>query len=65
MESDQIPMEKNGMWYVVKIGFEQQLVDSMGIRAALEIMDFINRDPKDPSTFLGSVWDIIYYNLEG
>ena len=37
----------------------------MGIRAALEIMDFINRDPKDPSTFLGSVWDIIYYNLEG
>ena len=21
--------------------------------------------PMDPSTFLGSVWDIIYYNLEG
>ena len=46
-----------------------QLAATVNVKKAMENHDVLIGKlitfPRDPSTFLGSVWDIIYYSLEG
>ena len=40
------------------------IVECQGVQK-VDTIGFLATSPMDPSSFLGSVWGIIYYNLEG